>query len=113
MKFKYDIIVYTTHLYFTTSAFQYCLHISVFTQYFQFLIDLYYCQKDLADHEFENFCERFLQDISLRKLNADEPAVGRIFLVLELPSKNRQNNVDVLSEDIEDIIKKHLLKGKC
>lgn len=77
------------------------------------MIDLCYCQNGQACNAFEHFCGRFLQDISLRKLNADEPAVGRIFLVLELPSKNRQNNVDVLSEDIEDIIKKHLLKGKC
>lgn len=74
--------------------------------------DLYYCQKDLADHEFENFCERFLQDISLRKLKVGETAVGRIFLVLDLPSKNRQNNVDVLSKDIEDITGKHLLEEK-
>lgn len=77
------------------------------------MIDLYYCQNDLANNEFENFCRRYLQDISLRKLKVDEPAVGRIFLVLELPTKNRQNNVDVLSDDIEDIAKKHLLEGKC
>lgn len=72
--------------------------------------DLYYCQKDLADNGFEIFWGKFLQDISLRKLKVGERAVGRIFLVLELPSKNRQNNVDVLSIDIEDIARKHLLE---
>lgn len=77
------------------------------------MIDLYYCQNDQAYNAFEHFCGRFLQDISLRKLNVDEPTVGRIFLVLELPSKNMQNNEDVLSKDIGDIIKKHLLKGNC
>lgn len=75
------------------------------------MVDLYYCQNDQAYNAFEHFCGRSLEDISLRKPNVDEPAVGRIFLVLELPSKNRQNNVDVLSEDIEDILEKHLLKG--
>lgn len=74
---------------------------------------LNYCQSDLADNEFENFCGQFLQDISLRKIKEDEQAVGRIFLVLELPSKNRQNNVDVLSDDIEDITRNHCLEGKC
>lgn len=73
---------------------------------------LNYCQSDLADNEFENFCGQFLQDISLRKIK-DEKAVGRIFLVLELPSKNRQNNVDVLSDDIEKITINHCLEGKC
>lgn len=73
---------------------------------------LNYCQSDLADNEFENFCGQFLQDISLRKIK-DEKAVGRIFLVLELPSKNRQNNVDVLSDDIEKITIYHCLEGKC
>lgn len=77
------------------------------------MIDLYYCQKDQAYNAFEHFYGRYLQDISLRKLNVNEPAVGQIFLVLDLPSKNRQNNVDVLSEDIGDIIKKHSLKGNC
>lgn len=80
---------------------------------FSIHLGLYYCQNDQTDNAFEHFCGTFLQDISLRKLTVDEPAAGQIFLVLELPSKNRQNNVDVLSEDIEDIIKKHLLKGKC
>lgn len=76
------------------------------------MIGLYYCQNDQADDAFEHFCGKFLQDVSLRKLNFDEPAVGQIFLVLQLHSKNMQNNVDVLSEDIGDIIEKHLLKGK-
>lgn len=75
------------------------------------MVDLYYCQNDQAYNAFEHFCGSSLEDISLRKPNVDEPDVGRIFLVLELPSKNRQNNVDVLSEDIEDILEKHLLKG--
>lgn len=73
---------------------------------------LNYCQSDLADNAFENFCGQFLQDISLRKIKAEQ-AVGRIFFVLELPSKNRQNNVDVLSDDIKDITENHCLEGKC
>lgn len=74
---------------------------------------LNYCQSDLADKEFENFCGQFLQDISLRKIKEGESAIGRIFLVLELPSKNRQNNVDVLSDDIKDITRNYFLEGKC
>lgn len=74
---------------------------------------LNYYQSDLADNEFENFCGQFLQDISLRKIKENEQADGRIFLVLELPSKNRQNNVDVLSDDIKKITRNHRLKGKC
>lgn len=73
---------------------------------------LNYCQSDLADNAFENFCGQFLQDISLRKIKAEQ-AFGRIFFVLELPSKNRQNNVDVLSDDIKDITENHCLEGKC
>uniref|UniRef100_K1QWB3 Uncharacterized protein n=1 Tax=Magallana gigas TaxID=29159 RepID=K1QWB3_MAGGI len=71
---------------------------------------LYYCQSDQADNEFENFCGEFLKDMSLKKLKVEEPAAGRIFLVLELPLKNRQNNVDVLTSDIEYITRKHLLE---
>lgn len=67
----------------------------------------------MADNEFANFCRTFLQDISLRKLDVDKAAVGRIFLVLELPSKNRQNSVDVLSDDIENVTEKYSLEGKC
>lgn len=50
--------------------------------------------------------------MSLKKLKVEEPAAGRIFLVLELPLKNRQNNVDVLTSDIEYITRKHFLEGK-
>lgn len=77
------------------------------------MTDLYYCQKDLSDNEFENFCGRFIRDITLKKLDVDEPAVGRIFLVLELPTKNRQNNEDVLCDDIKNVTEKYSLEGKC
>lgn len=78
------------------------------------MIDLYYCQNDLAGNEFDNFRGKFLQDISSRKLDeqVDKPADRRIFLVLVLPPKNRQNNVDVLTSDIEFITRKHFLEGK-
>lgn len=55
----------------------------------------------------------FLQDISLRYLKVgEEPTAEQIFLVLELPLKNRQNNVDVLSEDIKTLTRKYSLEGK-
>lgn len=109
------------NLYTTTSDFQKCLHI-IYLLIYRFhtilsiillLIDLYYCQNDQADNAFENFYKRFLQDISLRKLNDDKPADRIIFMVLELPLKNRQNNEDVLFDDIENIARKYSLEGKC
>lgn len=79
------------------------------------MIDLYYCQNDLAGNEFDNFRGKFLQDISSRKLDeqVDKPADRRIFLVLVLPPKNRQNNVDVLSDDIQKVAEIYSLGGKC
>lgn len=55
----------------------------------------------------------FIQDISLKKLNVAEPTVGRIFMVLELHSKNRQNKLDVLCDDIIHVTKKYSLEGNC
>lgn len=74
--------------------------------------ELIYCQKDLSDNGFETFCRKFIQDILLKKLNVDEPTDERIFMVLELPSKNRQNILDVLCNDITIITEKYSLEGK-
>lgn len=78
-----------------------------------FLTDLYYCQNDLSDNEFENFCGMFIKDISLKKLNVDEPTVGRIFMVLELPPINRQNKFEVLRQDITHVTEQYSLEGNC
>lgn len=81
------------------------------------MIDLYCRRNDLAGNEFESFRREFLQDISFRKLDeqekVDKPADGRIFLVLVLPPKNRQNNVDILSDDIQKVAEKYSLGSKC
>lgn len=74
--------------------------------------DLNYCQKDLSDNGFKTFCGKFIPDIPLKQLNVDEPTVGRIFMVLELPSINRQNELDVLCDDITNVTEKYSLEGK-
>lgn len=74
--------------------------------------DLIYCQKDLSDNGFKTFCEQFIQDIPLKQLNVDEPTDERLFMVLELPSTNRQNNLDVLCHAIKIITEKYSLEGK-
>lgn len=73
--------------------------------------DLIYCQKDLSDNGFKTFCEEFIPDIPLKQLNVNEPTDERIFMVLELPSKNRQNNLDVLCDAINFITEKYSLEG--
>lgn len=55
----------------------------------------------------------FIKDISLKKLNVDEPTVGRIFMVLELPPINRQNKFEVLRQDITHVTEQYSLEGNC
>lgn len=75
------------------------------------LTDLYYCQKDYADEKFESFCGNFLPNLSVKELEIGEPIPRRLFMVLNLPCYNRQNNVDVLSDIIRNIVEKYRLQG--
>lgn len=72
---------------------------------------LYYCQKDEGDAEFQKFCTSFLpKHLDVKELDSTEPFPGRVFLVLFLPTVNRQNNVDVLTNHITQIMEKHNLR---
>lgn len=74
-----------------------------------FSIDIIYCQKDETDGKFKTFCTQFLHRLSFEHLRTKLP--GQLFLVLTLPSANRQNNLDFLSKSITEIIDLYKLKG--
>lgn len=81
------------------------------------LIDIIYCQKDEGDEKFQDFCREFLAGLSIEQLKSEKTPVngkqypGYLFLVLILPSANRQNNLDVLSDSLTKIRNQFELKG--
>lgn len=78
----------------------------------QFLIDIIYCQEDETDGNFETFCRQFLNGLSIEPLEKKSTKLpGQLFLVLILPSANRRNNLDFLSESITEIQRRFKLKG--
>lgn len=73
---------------------------------------LYYFQNDYGDGNFEKFCRKFLPKYSVNQLT-DRPITSeQSILVLILPIDNRQNVLDVLSDLIEQAMKKHDFSGK-
>lgn len=64
---------------------------------------LYFCQRDEEDKQFENFCTLYLPKCRVQKLKKGQTIPGPLFLVLNIPPVNRQDNVKVISKSIDDI----------
>lgn len=73
---------------------------------------IHYYQEDFGDKIFKCFWNKFLpKGYVAKKFKEEDPIPAPLVLVFVLPSVNRQNNVDVVSEFIKRTKKRLHLKG--
>lgn len=73
---------------------------------------IHYYQEDVGDKLFKSFWDKFLpKGYVAKEFKKGDPSPNRLFLVFFLPSVNRQNNVDVVSEFITQTMDKLKIKG--
>lgn len=75
--------------------------------------EIYYCRLDSTDDTFISYCGIFLPDTEVKELEKGQTANSRLFLVLNLPSDNRQSRETILSSLIAGICNKYKIKGSC
>lgn len=77
------------------------------------LTAIYYYQKDKENHHFKRFCDTFLGRLKVKPFQFKEHVPECLLLVFFLPSANRQNNVDMISNFLVETKETFRFIGEC
>lgn len=77
------------------------------------LTAIYYYQEDEENDHFKRFCDTFLGRLKVKPFEFEEPVPECLLLVFFLPSANRQNNVDMVSNFLVETKNNSHFKGEC
>lgn len=102
------------HILIKTLTLGHCTCVLIEHKHTSFFSGIYYYQEDFGDKIFKSFWKKFLpKGYVAKELKRGDPSPNRLFLVFFLPSVNRQNNVDVVSDFIKRTMDKLKIRGNC